>query len=505
MTDSAQSGKVYLVGAGPGDPGLLTLRAREVIDTADAIVYDSRRLSNLLPADARERGHPELYFVGRSRIGKRPSLERVNELLSSLARSGKSVARLVLGDPFLLGGGSEEGQHLNDYGIDFEIVAGVPEGVAAAAYAGIPLTHGEMSKAVVFLDSRKFPNYDTSLGALALATQTIVIGPGVKSLEKIAEELIEAGIPRDMPAATIKNAGTPHQRVIGGTIETIAALCREARISGRAITVVGYSVVLRDELDWRERSALFGKRVALADPPSISGQLVRMLRALGADVTEMPEQLSQRLHVEWQRDALDLLAEFDWLVFSGADAVAVFWEKLLGSGRDARALASRKIAAVGAPTVRALLERGITVDATPAKFDVDDVTRELESRNDIAGARFLVVTTEEREDRLMAALAKAGGAVEVITAARLVPNERALARWKRRITGRRPDVVAFTSVRSVDRFIEVAGDKLGAEWTSVSISGGVSDALRERGFEPAEQAQEPTLASLVEAIRRALT
>ncbi len=471
MTDSAQSGKVYLVGAGPGDPGLLTLRAREVIDTADAIVYDSRRLSNLLPADAKERGHPELYFVGRSRIGKRPSLERVNELLSSLARSGKSVARLVLGDPFLLGGGSEEGQHLNDYGIDFEIVAGVPEGVAAAAYAG----------------------------------KTIVIGPGVKSLEKIAEELIEAGIPRDMPAATIKNAGTPHQRVIGGTIETIAALCREARISGRAITVVGYSVVLRDELDWRERSALFGKRVALADPPSISGQLVRMLRALGADVTEMPEQLSQRLHVEWQRDALDLLAEFDWLVFSGADAVAVFWEKLLGSGRDARALASRKIAAVGAPTVRALLERGITVDATPAKFDVDDVTRELESRNDIAGARFLVVTTEEREDRLMAALAKAGGAVEVITAARLVPNERALARWKRRITGRRPDVVAFTSVRSVDRFIEVAGDKLGAEWTSVSISGGVSDALRERGFEPAEQAQEPTLASLVEAIRRALT
>lgn len=504
MAETARVGKVYLVGTGPGDPALLTLRAREVIGSADAIVYHSRALAQLIPSGAKERGYPEIHFIGESRSGRRPSRETVNELLSGLARSGKKVVRLMRGDPFLLNRGSEEAQHLNDCAIEFEVVPGVPEGVAAAGLAGIPLTHTDLSSSVLFLDSRGFLERGIVLPSLAQATETIVIGPGIDSLSEIAKELIGGGMSPDIPAATVQHAGTPRQRVATGKLDTIADLTRDAGIVGRAVTIVGYTVVLVYELGWLERRPLFGKRVALADTPSASGRLGPMLRELGAEVTEMPETLPQRLHVEWDRDALSLLDEVQWLVFSGSDAVAIFWEKLLGSGRDARALGSQKIVAIGAPAVRALLEHGIAVDVTPARFDAGSVTDALTARDDVADKKVLLVTSEDVDARFVAALEEVGASVQVITTSRTVADEMGLLRWSESMRRRPPDAVAFTSPRSVRGFVNAVGDELASGWSSFSIGGATSAELRDAGVEITAEAEEPTLASVVEAIRQAL-
>lgn len=504
MAKSVRNGKVYLVGAGPGDPALLTVRAREVIDSADAIVYHSRALAHLIPAGAKARGYPEIYFVGESRSGGRPSRESVTEILSGLARSGKNVARLMRGDPFLLNRGSEEAQHLNDCAVEFEVVPGVPEGVAAAGLAGIPLTHTDLSSSVIVLDSRRFAERGISLRSLAQAAETIVIGPGIDSLPEIAKELIDGGMSPDLPAATIQHAGTPRQRVVTGKLDTIADSSRDAGIVGRAVTIVGYTVVLGYELGWLERRPLFGKRVALAETPSASGRLGAMLRELGAEVTDMPETLSQRLHVEWDRDALSILDEIQWLVFSGSQAVAIFWEKLLGSGRDARRLGSQKIAAIGAPTVGALLERGITVDVTPPRFDAESVADALTARNDVAGRRVLLLTSEDMDERLVAALEAMGASVQVIATSRNVADETGLLRWSESMRRRPPDAVAFTSPRSVRRFANAVGEELESGWSNFSIGGATSAALRDSGVQITAEAEEPTLASVVEAIRRAL-
>ncbi|HEY8164308.1 MAG TPA: uroporphyrinogen-III C-methyltransferase [Gemmatimonadaceae bacterium] len=503
MAERARNGKVYLVGAGPGDALLLTVRARELIESADAIVYHSRALSPLLPADAKERGHPEIYFVGESRSGKRPSRETVNALLADLARSGKKVVRLMRGDPLFLNRGSEEAQHLNDCAIEFEIVPGIAEGIAAADQSGIPLTHTDLSSSVVFIDSRKFADQSARV-ARPLTTDTIVIGPGVDSLPEIAKELMQAGMSPDIPAATVQHAGTARQQVVTGKLETIAQVSRDAGIVGRAVTIVGYTVVLGYELGWLDRRPLFGKRVALADPPSVSGRLGAMLRELGAEVSDMPEALSQRLHVEWEREAWDTLDGLRWLAFVGADAVAIFWEHLLGSGRDARALAAQKIAAVGAPTVRALLERGITVDVTPSRFDAESVAAALRERADIRGSRLLLVASDDVDETFRAGLENAGASVHVITTSRHLADERAMGRWKESLTRHPPDAVAFTSPRAVRRFAESLSDDVEARWTNLSIGGATSAAIREARMKIGSEAEEPTLSSVVEAIRRAL-
>jgi uroporphyrinogen III methyltransferase/synthase len=504
VAEPARIGKVYLVGAGPGDPTLLTVRARDLIDSADAIVYHSRALSQLLPPGAKERGYPDIYFVGESRRGQRPSREDINELVSSLARSGKNVVRLMRGDPFLLNRGSEEAQHLNDCAIEFEIVPGIPEGVAAAAHAGIPLTHTDLSSSVSFLDNRRLAEHDAKTKRTSSATETIVIGPGVDSLAEIAGSLIRDGMSPDVPAATIQHPGTVRQRIVTGKLGDIADSIRDAGVAGRAVTIVGYTVVLGYELGWLERKPLFGKRVAVADAPSVSGRLSAMLTELGAEVTEMPETLSQRLHVEWNRDVWTLLESFQWLVFVGSDAVAVFWEKLLGAGRDSRALASQKIAAVGAAAVRALLERGITADVIPTTFDVEAIAEVLRSREDLGGSRCLVLAAEDVDDHLLVAIREGGGSAQVIMTSRSVTDDRALVRWKERLSSHPPDAIAFTSARSVRRFVEAVGDAIGTDWRSFSIGGSTSQALRDVGMKLSGEAEEPTLVSVVEAIRREL-
>ncbi|HMI46670.1 MAG TPA: uroporphyrinogen-III C-methyltransferase, partial [Gemmatimonadaceae bacterium] len=280
-------GKVFLVGAGPGDTGLITVRGKQLIDSADAVVYDALANSALLPPGARETGRPELYYVGK-RGGSKDLVtqDEINALLIKLAREGKRTVRLKGGDPFVFGRGSEEAQALNDASVTFEVIPGVTAGIAAAAYAGIPVTHRTLSTSVTFVTGHEDPakpDTQTNWSALAKAGGTIVLYMGVKTLSGISDALIKGGMPGEIPAAAIQWATHPRQRTVVATLETIAAKAEEQNITAPVITVIGWSVVLRDELNWFEHRPLFGKRIVVTRATQQAPILSEKLRELGAD------------------------------------------------------------------------------------------------------------------------------------------------------------------------------------------------------------------------------
>jgi len=377
-------GKVFLVGAGPGDPGLLTVRGKQLIDSADAVVYDALANMALLPAGARETGRPELYYVGK-RSGDKDSVtqEEINDLLVKLAREGKRVVRLKGGDPFVFGRGSEEAQALNDSSVLFEVVPGITAGIGAATYAGIPVTHRGLSTSVTFVTGHEDPSKprsQTNWSALAKSGGTIVLYMGTKTLKTIASTLVKEGMPSEIPAAAIQWGTHPKQRTVVATLESIAEKAEKAKLTAPVITVIGWSVVMRDELNWFEQRPLFGKRIVVTRATQQAQSLTERLRELGADVVEMPATRIARLDLAPLREAIHRLRTFDWLILTSQNAVAIFWEQLLGEGRDARALAGLKVAAVGPATAGALLEHGITVDVIPERFVAEGLLDILRAR-----------------------------------------------------------------------------------------------------------------------------
>ena len=294
MTD----GKVFLVGAGPGDVGLITVRGKQLVESADAIVYDAFVNRELLPAGARETGHPELFFVGK-RVGKKSvPQEEVNDLLVRLAREGKRVVRLKGGDPFVFGRGSEEAQALNDSSVIFEIVPGVTAGIAGPAFAGIPVTHRGIATSVTFVTGQEDPGKlttQTNWNALAKSGGTIVLYMGTRTLPAISAALIEGGMPGEIPAAAIQWATRANQRTVVATLDTLAERAAEEGIGAPAIIVIGYSVILRDEINWFEIRPLFGRRIVVTRAATQAPVLSEKLRDLGADVIEMPATRIARL------------------------------------------------------------------------------------------------------------------------------------------------------------------------------------------------------------------
>jgi len=285
-------GKVFLVGAGPGDPGLLTVRGKQLIDSADAVVYDALANMALVPARARETGRPELYYVGKRGGEKDPvTQDEINELLVKLAREGKRVVRLKGGDPFVFGRGSEEAQALNDASIPFEVVPGITAGIGAPAYAGIPVTHRGLSTSVTFVTGHEDPSKphsQTNWSALAKSGGTIVLYMGTKTLKTIASTLIREGMPAEMPAAAIQWGTRARQRTITATLESIADKAEKANLTAPVIVVIGWPVVLRDELNWFERRPLFGKRIVVTRTRQQASELSERLMQLGANVIEAP-------------------------------------------------------------------------------------------------------------------------------------------------------------------------------------------------------------------------
>ena len=496
---------VYLVGAGPGDPGLLTVRARELLDSCDAVVYDALANPDLLARrEGDSRPAPELHFVGkRGGDGRSSRQEDINDLLVRLGREGKRTVRLKGGDPLVFGRGSEEAQALAAAGVPFEIVPGVTAGIAAPAYAGIPVTHRGLATSVTFVTGHEDPAKDetqTDWAALARAGGTIVLYMGVKRLPEIAAALAAGGLPADTPAAAVQWGTYAKQRTVLATLATLAERAEAARLGAPVIVVIGRAVQLREEIAWFDTRPLFGRRVVVTRAAAQAGALSERLRALGADVLEMPATRVEPLDPAPLAAALARLGEYDWMAFTSQNAVRLVWEALRAAGLDARALAGVRVCAVGSATGEALLARGIAVDVVPIRFVAEGVLEALAGRTDVQGARVLYATAEGARDVLPAGLRALGAVVDVVPVYRSAPDGAGAEQLRQALADGAVDLVTFTSASTVHGYVQAVGAELARRAPAASIGPVTSEAARAAGITVAVEAAESTIPGLVAAV-----
>jgi uroporphyrinogen III methyltransferase / synthase len=481
---------VYLVGAGPGDPGLLTARALELMATADVIVYD-----RLIPASALDGARPgaELLYAGKEGGGPSMPQAEIDRLLIHHGQAGREVVRLKGGDPFVFGRGGEEAEALVAAGIHFEVVPGVTAGVAAPAYAGIPVTHRDAASAVAFLTGHEDPTKPSDAGldweALAAFPGTLVVYMGVRRLAAIAQRLKDSGRDGAEPAAIIERGTLADQRVVAGTLETIASVAADEGVRAPAIAVFGRVAALRERLQWLEARPLAGVTVAVTRARAQASGLASKLRALGASVVEAP---AIRI-VPIAGPAPDL-AGYDLVCLTSPNGVRLLFERLAVAGADARALAGAKVAAIGPGTAAALRSHGVLADIVPERFVAEGLVEALAA---FPVTRALVARAAEARDVLPDALRARGAEVDVLAlyetvAEPLSPEQLSEVRGA--------DYVTFTSSSTVRFFLEAidGGARLPARL--VSIGPVTSDALRERGLEPDVEAGRHDIDGLVEAL-----
>jgi uroporphyrinogen III methyltransferase/synthase len=500
------NGVVYLVGAGPGDPGLLTLRGGELLVTCDAVVYDALANPALLAlASARERRVPvELHDVGkRGGASESTQQDSINALLVRLGREGKRVVRLKGGDPLVFGRGSEEAQALAAAGVPFEIVPGVTAGIAAAAYAGIPVTHRGVATSVTFVTGHEDPAKETTTvdwSALARAGGTIVLYMGVKTLPRIAAALTAAGMPGDTPAAAVQWGTHPHQRTVTATLHTLSDVMSREGLTAPVITIIGPVVALRNEIAWFDRRPLFGKRIVVTRARSQSASLSERLQAAGAAVIEMPATQIEAADPAPLESAIARLDEYGWVIFTSQNAVRIFWETLRSLSLDARALAHVKIAAVGPATGAALLDCGLAVDVSPDRFVAEALLESLRGRRDVRGVRVLYAAAQGARETLQDGLEELGAIVDHVMLYRSVVDGDGAAALRERLLAGGADLVTFTSASSVNAFVSAVGADAARLAPAASIGPVTGAAAREQGLDVAVEATESTIPGLVDAI-----
>jgi uroporphyrinogen III methyltransferase/synthase len=481
------TGIVYLVGAGPGDPGLLTVRAAELIARADVILHD-----RLIPAGVLEAARPdaEIVFVGKQGGGAQVSQAETNRLLLDRARAGKDVVRLKGGDPFVFGRGGEEALLCLEAGVPFEVVPGVTAGVAAPAYAGIPVTHRELTSAVAFVTGHEDPEKpDSALDwpALAAFPGTLVFYMGVRALPRIAQQLVAGGRPADEPVAVVERGTLPGQRTLLATLSDVAQRAAAERIRAPAITLVGPVAALGEQLAWLERRPLHGRAVAVTRARPQASALAARLRELGATVVEAPAIRTEPLDAE-----LPDLAAFDLVCVTSPNGAHALFERLGTAGLDARSLAGARVAAIGPGTARALADHGIHADVVPGRAVAEGLVEALEG-TDVA--RALVVRGREGRDVLPDALRARGAAVDVLALYETVaePLDAGTA-----AAAALADYVTFTSASTVRYFLAAAGALDGPRIASIGPA--TSAALREAGLEPDIEADPHTPDGLIAAL-----
>ncbi len=485
-------GRVYLVGAGPGDPGLLTVRALELIAAADVILYD-----RLIPPAALDgaRADAELLFVGKQGGGESVPQEQTEELMVARARTGRTVVRLKGGDPFVFGRGGEEALRMREAGIPYEIVPGITAGVAAAAYAGIPVTHRGLSSAVALITGHEDPDKpETAIDweALGKFPGTLVFYMGVRQLSRIAESLIAAGRAAEEPVAVVERGTLPGQRTVTGTLASIADVAHAREIRAPSITVVGPVATLAQELSWLGPSPLSGLAVAVTRARASASGLARRLESLGARVVQAPVIRT----VPLPGPAPDL-APYDLVCLTSPVGVATLFERLRAEGQDARALAGTRVAAIGPGTAEALSAHGILADILPGRAVAEGL---IEALGDVTPPvrHALIARARAGRDVLPDALRARGVEVDVLALYETVPEpltERALAAI------RQVDYITFTSASTVSFFLRsVTGDGPSPDARIVSIGPITSKALREHGLQPHVEASTHDIDGLVQAL-----
>jgi uroporphyrinogen III methyltransferase/synthase len=479
------TGTVYLVGAGPGDPGLLTVRAVDLIGAADVVLYD-----RLIPREAlaHARAGAQVIYVGKQGEGPQFPQDETYALLLEHARAGRNVVRLKGGDPFVFGRGGEEALVLAEAGIPFEVVPGVTAGVAASAYAGIPVTYRETASGVAFVTAHEDPDKPESAidwAALARFPGTLVFYMGVRTLPRIAERLVAEGRPPDQPVAVIERGTLPEQRTLLATLADVAQRAQEQHIRAPAITLVGDVARLREELAWVESRPLHGRTVAVTRARAQASALAERLRVLGASVVEAPA-----IRIAPLDTPLPPVRDYDLVCATSPNGAELLLDRL----RDARELAGLTVAAIGPGTARALRARGVEPDVVPERAVAEGLVEALAS---VPVERALIARAAEGRDVLPDALRARGAHVDVValyeTVAEPLSDET-------RAAAAAADYLLFTSASSV-RFYARAGGSLDGP-RLVSIGPATSDALREHGAAPDLEADPHTPDGMIDTLVR---
>jgi uroporphyrinogen III methyltransferase/synthase len=501
MNKKTKKGRVYIIGAGPGDAGLITLKGIDCLRLADVVVYDhlvNKELLKYARADTR------FIYAGKQGGAHTLSQWEINDLLVKEAKAGNIVARLKGGDPFIFGRGGEEAEKLAESGISFEIVPGVTSAIAVPAYAGIPLTHRGLTSTVAFVTGHEDPTKEKSdIDWQALARiGTLVFLMGVKNIGKIVEELTHNGKTPETPTALIRWGTTPRQEIITGTLANISVLARKRKFAPPAILVVGKVVDLHDTLSWFEQKPLFGKGIVITRPEKQADDLAQLLTREGANPLHFPT-IKIVPPPDW-RDldaAIKNLENYDWLIFTSANGVQFFFERLLTKNRDIRDLKGVKICCIGPATAQQVQSKGIRVDLVPEKFISEGIIESFSGIN-LRGKKILIARAAKARDVLPVGLKNAGAKVDIVTAYETVNSGKKKSELEALFKENQVDVITFTSSSTVNNFVKIMGRNfLLPKGVKIACIGPVTEATAKKaGLSVDIHQEEYTMEGLVGAL-----
>ncbi len=495
-------GKVYLVGAGPGDPGLITVKGLECLRKADVVIYD-RLVDDSLLGEAP--AGTEKIYVGKGRGCHALEQKEINLLLIDKARDGKTVVRLKGGDPFVLGRGGEEAEVLSANGILFEVVPGVSSAYAVPAYAGIPVTHRRLASSFTVITGHEDPEKDESSidwSRISTGSDTLVFLMGMGNLVHIVNKLIQNGMPPSTPVAVISQGTGPRQRTVVGTLEDIGNRAQKEGFEPPAVIVVGEVVKLREHLRWFDNLPLFGKRVLVTRAEHQTKELSRLLLERGAIPVEMPViRISPPSNWRELDQAIMNLKRYDWIIFTSVNAVEMFWKRLRAKKLDARQFGGIKIGAIGPATAKALEDRDLHPDYVPKTYTSQDFLAGLK-KQDVAGRKVLLPRVDIAGNELNEGLVKLGAKVQQVTAYRTAIVMDSNSQAKQMLLSGEIDVITFTSASTVKGLLDIMGQK----WEVIKqaklacIGLNTAAALADRGLKADIVASEHTMPGLVDAI-----
>lgn len=517
MSEQPNTGIVYLVGAGPGDPGLITVRGLRLLESAEVVVFDYLANPQLL----RHCPKAETYYAGKQAARHSMTQDEINRLLVEKGRQGRRVVRLKGGDPFVFGRGGEECEALHAAGIPFEVVPGITSAIAAPAYAGIPVTHRDFNSSFTLLTGHeKEADYqdpdakgrkggsasDVDWSALA-KLPCLAFYMGVKSLASICRKLIDNGMAPDMPAATIQWGTTQRQRSVAGTVANLPQKVADAKVTAPAMTIIGRVVSLRDTMNWFEKRPLFGQTIVVTRTRQQASGLSQSLEELGARVIEAPT-IELVPPSDWAKvdQALADAAGFDWIVFTSTNGVSSTKQRLLELGRDARAFGKAKVAAVGQTTAAAVREQlCLNVDICPHSFVAEALGEALAAENQIAGKRFLLLRADIARPVLRQRLEKDGAAeVRDVSVYESKPSPSLPPILIEALNEKQVQWITFTSSATATNFVNLLGKDYAKQLAGVNLAsiGPITTAtIKALGLEPTVEAPASRIDALVEAIR----
>lgn len=492
---------VYLVGAGPGDTDLLTVKAKKILSAAEVVIYDklaNEKILSYAPETC------EKIFAGKSAGNHTLTQAEINNLIAEKSVGKKIVVRLKGGDPFVFGRGGEEAIYLRERNIDFEIIPGITSAISVPAYAGIPVTHRAVATSFAVITGHEDPNKIESgicWEKISTGADTLIFLMGMANLKKICEKLIENGRNKNTPAAVIRNGTKFSQEILITTVENAAADVVKNNFKPPAIFIVGDVVNLREKINWFDNKILFGKKILVTRARSQASKLTEKLEELGAAVTEFPTiKISTPTdNFESLDAAIKNLRIFDWIIFTSANGVEKFFERLAKFNSDARIFYNIKIAAIGSATAEKLFNFGIRADLIPEEYRAESLIESL--KNSIAGKNILIARAEVARDILPRELKNYGANVTIAAAYKTVSAAENSDEIKNKILAGEIDLITFTSSSTVENFVKAVGENILRKTKSAAIGSVTAETLKKFGVTADIVAEKFTVAGLVESIK----